>query len=89
MATTILGYLNFLIYYLFKSNTPKWILLNLFLVSVVFILSDSFYLFVGALFNFGDVIGIKNDFNLSKVTLLIWTTLIFIINSFIVCKFIW
>lgn len=89
LSTTILGYLSFLLYYLFKSSMPKWIILNLFLVSVVFILTDSFYLFVGVVFNFGDVIGIKNAFNLSKVSLLIWTTSIFIINSLIVYKFIW
>lgn len=89
LSTTNLGYLSFLIYYLLKGSIHKKILLILFLVSVVFILTDSFYFFVGALFNFGDVIGIRNVFNLSKVSLLILTTSIFIINSFIVYKFLW
>ncbi|MGL4335476.1 MAG: hypothetical protein ACRCST_01190, partial [Turicibacter sp.] len=89
LSTTLLGYLFFIIYLVFKTMLSKYLLLILVLLAVVFIISDSFYFFIGILFNFGDIIGIKKAFGFSKMSLIMMCTLIFIINVMMVNKFLW
>jgi hypothetical protein len=63
IATTIPGYLFTILYFVVAN---AWVKTGLCFFSIIFLVADSGYFLIGSIFNFGDVVGIRETLKLSK-----------------------
>ncbi|WP_426348580.1 M50 family metallopeptidase [Alloiococcus sp. CFN-8] len=81
IITNSLGYIFAIVFTLFDNSFIKVFLC---IVSMVFLVIDSLYFTLGSTFDFGDVIGVRRVLNISKTLAIISSSLILVINIFII-----
>jgi hypothetical protein len=76
IGTTLTGYLLISIFLCGLYYQSAWSLVILFFGSVIFLMTDPFYFLIGALFEFGDVVGVMKAFRLRKSVVIVISLLL-------------
>lgn len=83
IVTTVIGYLTMVLYVI---QVRSFIL---FMITVIFVLMDSFYFTVGSFLGFGDVCGVGKVFNIPRWVLISGSMCLFLINLWLVNQYVW
>ncbi len=84
MTTMATGYLLLGFYIGLGEKASPWVILFLWLFSVIFLMSDPIYLLLGSLFNFGDIVGFKRAFHISRMAAVLGSTFLLAVNCFLI-----
>lgn len=76
IGTTLTGYLLISLYLCGLYYHSAWSLAILFFGSVIFLMTDPLYYLIGALFGFGDVVGVMKAFRLRKSVVIVISLLL-------------
>lgn len=84
MTTMVTGYLLLVFYIGLGEKTSPWVILLLWLFSVIFLMTDPIYLLLGSLFEFGDIVGFKRAFNISRTAAIFGSIFLLAANIFFI-----
>jgi len=87
MSTLPIGYIFTIIYLIYSKYMDNWLMLVVWLFSVVFLICDPLYFFIGSVLSLGDVVGFRKVFNIKKSVSIIVCLLVLLINWLIIKSF--
>lgn len=81
ITTNCLAYILVGVYMILQGG---WLKVFVCVLSMIFLFLDSLYFTLGSIFGFGDIIGVRKAFSLSKSSTIFFSSLVLLINILII-----